>query len=204
MDSNIVSEALVSLIITTTLLLGSPGPATLALAATGATFGFRKGAPFLIGILFGLSVAIIGAATGLATLFANFPGIRIAAQILGALYISYIAIKIATAPVIDPSGTRRPNTPKFRDGFILNLLNVKAYAAFLAIFSQFLLPFEQPITRYFLTGVVCIVIATVVDVIWLWFGSAISPLFSQPREARILRIIFAILMVAAVGIVLVN
>lgn len=199
-----MGEALASLIITTTLLLGSPGPATLALAATGATFGFRKGTPFLFGILCGLSVAIVGAAAGLSTLFASFSGLRIAAQIVGALYIFYIAIKIATAPVIDNEDTQRPQTPKFRDGFILNLLNVKAYAAFLAIFSRFLLPFEQSLTAYFFTGVVCIFVATVVDIIWLWFGSAISPLFSRPRAARILRIVFAILMVAAVGMVLVN
>lgn len=199
-----MAEALASLILTTTLLLGSPGPATLALAATGATSGFRRGTPFLFGILCGLSVAIVGAAIGLATLFANFSGIRIAAQVLGALYIVYIAIKIATAPVIDTEDQGRQSAAKFRDGFILNLLNVKAYAAFLAIFSQFLLPFEQALTAYFFTGVVCILVATVVDIIWLWLGSAISPLFSQPRAARVLRIIFAILMVAAVGMVLVD
>lgn len=54
-------ESIVSLIAATGLLLGSPGPAPLALAATGATFGIRRGAPFLAGILLGLSVAIIGA-----------------------------------------------------------------------------------------------------------------------------------------------
>lgn len=40
-------ESIVSLIAATGLLLGSPGPAPLALAATGATFGIRRGAPFL-------------------------------------------------------------------------------------------------------------------------------------------------------------
>ena len=199
-----MGEALVSLVITTTLLLGSPGPATLALAATGATFGFRQGTRFLLGILCGLSVAIIGAAVGVATLFARFSGIRIAAQILGASYITYIAIKIATAPVLDLDATERLNRPRFRDGFILNLLNVKAYAAFLAIFSQFLLPFDQAITSYVLTGLICVSIATAVDIIWLWFGSAISPLFSQPRAARILRVSFAILMLLAVAVVLLN
>lgn len=61
-------ESIVSLIAATGLLLGSPGPAPLALAATGATFGIRRGAPFLAGILLGLSVAIIGASIGLAAL----------------------------------------------------------------------------------------------------------------------------------------
>jgi threonine/homoserine/homoserine lactone efflux protein len=204
MDSTLMSEALISLVITTTLLLGSPGPATLALAATGATVGFRRGTPFLLGILAGLSIAIIGAAAGLATLFANFSELRLAAQILGALYITYIALKIATSPILKTENSLDSTAPRFRDGFILNLLNVKAYAAFLAIFSQFLLPFDPVITGYVFTGIVCILVATVVDIIWLWFGSAISPLFSKPREARILRIVFAVLMVLAVGLVLVG
>lgn len=197
-------ESLISLVVTTALLLGSPGPATLALAATGAAAGFRGGAAFLAGILAGLSVAILGAAIGIASLLANFGQFKFVAQVLGATYIIYIAIKIATSPVIDPKGGGAIQAPKFRDGFILNLLNVKAYAAFFAIFSGFLLPFENEATSYFFTGLVCILVATCVDVLWLWFGSAISPLFSKPREARILRVIFAGLMILAVAIVLID
>lgn len=197
-----MNDALLSLVITTALLLGSPGPATLALAATGATVGFRRGSPFLLGILAGLSVAIFGAAVGIASLLTSFAELKIVAQIIGALYIVYIAIKIATSPVLDQEDAETAQAPKFRDGFILNLLNVKAYAAFLAIFSGFLLPFENEATSYFFTGLMCIFVATFVDVVWLWLGSAISPLFSRPREARILRVIFAVLMVAAVAIVL--
>lgn len=197
-----MNDALLSLVITTALLLGSPGPATLALAATGATVGVKKGFPFLLGILTGLSVAIFGAAVGISSLLTSFSQLKIAVQFIGALYIVYIAIKIATAPVLTKENSEAIQAPKFRDGFILNLLNVKAYAAFLAIFSGFLLPFENVVTSYFLTGLSCIFVATVVDVIWLWLGSAISPLFSRPREARLLRVIFAMLMVAAVAIVL--
>lgn len=149
-------------------------------------------------------MVIIGAAAGLAALFANFSGIRIAAQLLGALYILYIAIKIATAPVVNLDSGKLANAPKFRDGFILNLLNVKAYAVFLAIFSQFLLPFDQAGVSYISTGLVCVFVATVVDIIWLWLGSAISHLFSQPSQARILRIVFALLMLVAVTIVLID
>lgn len=197
-----MSEALLSLVITTSLLLGSPGPATLALAATGATVGFKRGSPFLIGILVGLSVAIVGAAVGLASLFANFGQLRVIAQVIGALYICFIAFKIATSPVLNLDESQSAQAPGFRDGFILNLLNVKAYAAFLAIFSGFLLPFESTVVSYIFTGMVCIFVATTVDVIWLWFGSVISPIFSKPREARILRVVFAVLMVLAVAIVL--
>ena len=191
-----MNEALITLITTTALLLGSPGPAPLALAATGATFGAKKGLPFLFGILGGLTVAILGASIGLATLFVTYPTMKLVCQLIGAGYMVFIAYKIATAPTsIDSSSA---NAPRFKEGFILNLLNPKAYAAFLAIFSQFLLPLESTIASYTVTGLTCLLVAALVDIIWLLFGSILKPIFSRPTHARIIRIIFAIAMLAAV------
>jgi len=189
-------ESFLSLITATALLLGSPGPAPLALAATGATYGVKKGVPFLLGILLGLSCAIVGATAGLSVLFTSFPAVRVACQFIGAAYILFIAFKIATAPIVTNDAST--SAPKFKDGFILNLLNPKAYAAFLAIFSQFLLPFSQPSIGYIVTGITCLLVATVVDVIWLGFGAMLRPIFSHPKQARTIRIIFALLMVGAV------
>lgn len=191
-------DAIISLAITTTLLLGSPGPAPLALAATGATFGIRKGLPFLVGILVGLACVILGTSFGLATLFTTFPNLKVFCQILGACYIVFIAYKIATAPVNQQHNLIQ--TPNFKDGFILNLINPKAYAAFLAIFSQYLLPYSEITVSYLLTGIVCLVVATVVDSIWLCFGGLLKPMFSKPRSARILRILFALSMLIAVAL----
>lgn len=193
-------ESFIVLVTTTTLLLGSPGPAPLALAATGATYGLRKGMPFLLGILAGLAFAIVGAIVGLSALFSAFPDIKFACQLIGAAYITYIAYKIATAPVVSNDDVLSP--PKFRDGFILNLLNPKAYAAFLAIFSQFILPFSDLTVGYLATGIVCFLVATVVDFLWLGLGGLLKPIFAQPIQARVIRVMFAVLMLAAVGFAL--
>lgn len=191
-----MQESFIVLITTTALLLGSPGPAPLALAATGATYGVKKGIPFLTGILFGLSVAIIGAIAGLAALFSQFPNFRVICQIAGGAYILFIAYKIASAPIISTQGTQE--APSFKDGFILNLLNPKAYAAFLAIFSQFLLPFTEIYIGYITTGLTCLVVAAIVDTLWLMFGGLLRPIFTKPKQARVIRIVFATLMVLAV------
>jgi len=193
-----VIEAIATLITTTFLLLGSPGPAPLALAATGASHGFRKGVPFLAGILAGLAVAIVGAIAGLATLFATVPELRFTIQIAGGAYICFIAFKIATAPVVDSDSGSISKAPGFADGFILNLLNPKAYAAFFAIFSGFLLPLTGITFSYLVTGIICFLVAVIVDILWLYFGNLLKPLFQKPREARILRTTFALLMVIAV------
>ena len=194
-------EAVLSLLLATTLLLGSPGPAPLALAATGATFGIKNGMPFLIGILLGLCVVIIGTAAGMAALLATMPATRTGVQLLGALYILYVAYKIATAPILNAQDTDI-TAPSALDGFMLNLLNPKAYAAFLAIFTQFVLPFTDPFIGLIATAFTCFLVAIMVDIIWLCLGGVLRPVFETPRAARAMRVTFALLMIVAVAIAL--
>ncbi|WP_376695513.1 LysE family translocator [Wenzhouxiangella sp. EGI_FJ10305] len=193
-----MTEAIIALVSATALLLGSPGPAPLALAGTSAAFGVRRGLPFLLGILAGLSVAIIGATAGLAALFQAYPAARLVVQVLGGVYICYVALKIATAPVVHTGAKSGQSAPRFLDGFILNLLNPKAYAAFVALFSQFLLPFPQQAAAFVTTAIICLLVAAAVDFAWLCFGGVIGPLFKRPRQARIMRVTFAVAMVGAV------
>jgi len=194
-------ESIVSLIVATFLLLGSPGPAPLALAATGATYGFKKAVPFLIGILCGLVVAIVGATAGIASFFSTFPDLKLGIQVVGLLYIVYVALKIARAPVLSSYENEIDSPPKLVDGFILNVLNPKVYAAFFALFSQFLLPIENTVMSYITTGILVFTVATVVDIIWLALGGVLRPVFESPMSTRVLRVTFAVLMVVAVVVV---
>ena len=193
-----MTEAVISLLAATALLLGSPGPAPLALAASGAVFGFRGSLPFLTGILSALAVAIVLGAAGMAAFFAAFPNSRLFVQILGGLYIGYVALKIASAPLLSAEESQSESAPRFLDGFILNLLNPKAYAAFLAIFSQFLLPLSTNVQSTALTALIAFGVAIVVDVAWVALGGLLRPVFETPKLARITRVSLGILMMIAV------
>ena len=191
-------ESISTLVIATALLLGSPGPAPLALAATGAAYGFRAGIPFLLGILSGLAVAIVLGSLGIAALFEAVPSSRLAMQVVGGLYIVYVAIKIATGPVVPAQSDQRVAAPGFRDGFILNVLNPKAYAAFLALFAQFLLPLSTNLISMLATALIAYGVAVIIDFVWLALGQALRPLFETPKTARVIRVVFGVLMVIAV------
>ncbi len=189
-------EAWISLVLTSLLLLGSPGPAPLALAAVGATAGVKKSIPFLMGILSGLLVAITFAAVGLAALFDHYSYAKLICEILGAIYILFVAYKIASAPAL--SNTNGADIPDFKDGFILNLLNPKAYAAFLAIFAQFLLPYQTETISYLMTAIGCFFVALFVDSVWLIAGGILRPFLNDPNKLRITRVTFAVIMVVMV------
>ena len=189
-------EAITTLALTTALLLGSPGPAPLALAGVGASFGFKQGLGFLAGILLGLLVAISLVALGLGSLFEQFPMVKLICQGIATVYLIYVAYKIAS----NTSGIeqRAGAAPSFKDGFILNLINPKAYAAFLAIFANFMIPATSPVYSAMITATVSFAVAVIVDVLWMAAGSKLRPYFDEPKQTQHLRVIFAGLIIISV------
>lgn len=190
-------EAMLTLIAATSLLLGSPGPAPMALAAVGASYPFRQGIVFLAGILCGLLWVMSFAALLLNGLLSIHQSLQLLMQIAAALYIVYLAYKIATAP-INSEAAASNMAPGFWQGFIFNLLNPKAYAAFVALFSSFLLPMENVLAALVFTGACCFGVAVFVDGAWLFAGRLLRGVFSEPKQGRYLRVMFSSLMVLAV------
>ncbi|WP_299768333.1 LysE family translocator [uncultured Pseudoteredinibacter sp.] len=191
-------EAIITLITATALLLGSPGPAPMALAAVGAAYPLQQGLKFLAGILAGLIWVMLFAAFILNGLISIHPYLLSTMQVLAALYIVWVAYKIATAP-INPSNADTLMEPGFWQGFVFNLINPKAYAAFVALFSSFMLPGEDSLHALLKTAACCFMVAAAVDGIWLIAGRLLRSAFSTPKQGRYLRIAFALLMVIAVA-----
>ncbi len=192
-------EDLLLLITATAVMLGSPGPAPLSLAASGAAFGARRSAPFLAGILTGLLLVAALAAVGVGPLIAQ--GGLLTRLLFGVslLYFGYVAWKIAFQPALAPSEARG-KAPTLADGFVLNITNPKAYAAFAALYAGFSLPIDNAPLRLSATGAVSFFIAVLVDSFWLLAGGAAAPLFGKPKTGRVLRICLAVLMLGAVAI----
>jgi threonine/homoserine/homoserine lactone efflux protein len=132
-----------------------------------------------------------------AAVFVQWPQARIVVQLLGAIYLAYIAWRIAFAPIINSGGADETKPPGFRDGVVLNILNPKLYAGFFVLFSQFLLPLPNATAQYAATAAVMFMIAVLVDTIWLGLGSTIQALFAHPRYARPIRVLFGLSIVVA-------
>ena len=194
-------EAYINLILFAFLLLGTPGPATLAVAAIGAVFGFRQGMLFVAGLLLGFAFVLIIESWGLSRLFAQYPQAKQYLQWFGLAYVIYLAFKICTVDSEFKQG-KISQAPGWLDGFVLNVTNPKAYAAVLVIYTQFLLPYDMTVTAYMITGVVCFLLVLVIDSAWLFLGQLLRPLFSRPKTAKLIRWCFAVSMVLAVVLIL--
>lgn len=182
-------------------LAGSPGPATLSLAATGAAFGVRRGLGYLSGIVLGLVLVIAIVATGVMAALLTLPHMRPIVSILAALYFIYLACRIATAPPV-LAGNAQLKQPSLAAGIFLSLINPKGYVAVAALFSGFVAARDHVAVDLAVKVTALITIIVLVSIPWLFAGAALTRLFRQARSNRIINVIFAILLIASVGLTL--
>jgi threonine/homoserine/homoserine lactone efflux protein len=177
-------------------LMGSPGPATLSLAAMGAAFGVRRAAGYLVGIIpgtFGVSLLVASGVTGL---ILAVPALVWIVTILAAGYILYLACRIATAPVLREPG-RGVEAPALSGGFLLAIANPKAFAAIGAVYSSHIIAPGDPVLDAVSKTLALLLVIIIVNAAWLMFGSAFSVIQRDPRRGRIANIAFAVLLVAS-------
>ncbi|WP_070964409.1 LysE family translocator [Vibrio sonorensis] len=116
-------------------LVFSPGPANIVFAASGAKVGVRKTLPLMAGIdlLFIIKSILIG--FGLGEVIARFPLILPSLQLVGALYLIYLAYGFLQS---GKSGTKnKTSTLGFKDGLIIQFLNGKGWVMVILMFSLF-------------------------------------------------------------------
>ncbi|MEO1745409.1 MAG: LysE family translocator [Pseudomonadota bacterium] len=80
----------------------TPGPNNMMLLASGANFGFRRTVPHMLGISIGHAFMVFLVGVGLAQMFVAFPIIKQVMQVLAALYMLWLAWKIANAAPTKP------------------------------------------------------------------------------------------------------
>ena len=86
----------------------TPGPNNVMLTASGASFGYRRSIPHMLGICLGVVVMVLLIGTGLGKLFEAEPRIYTLLKYVGAAYLIWLAWKIARSASVDQgqSGNR--------------------------------------------------------------------------------------------------
>ena len=104
----------------------TPGPNNVMVMASGANFGMRRTVPHILGVGCGFVVMLLLVGLGLARLFEMFPVIRLVLTVVSALYLLWLAWKIANAaPVCSNSGRGHPFT--FLQAALFQWVNPKAW-----------------------------------------------------------------------------
>lgn len=196
-------EGIVLLLLAAFPLMGSPGPATLSLAATGSAFGFAPSLRYLAGIVAGTTGVLLMIATGVGAVVLALPGAAPIITFAAACYILYLAYRIATAPVLAGPAPDRA-APSFGGGLLLAIANPKAFAAIGAVYVGIAVApgragLDAALKIAALFGVILIV-----NTAWLGLGASFATLLRRPRIGRAANITFAVLLVLSVAVAFIH
>ena len=183
-------------------LMGSPGPATLSLAAVGSAFGAPAGLKYLGGIVAGTFTVLLLIATGVTGLILALPAMVWIITVLAAAYILYLAYRIATAPVLS-ANAGNTQAPSLASGFFLAVANPKAFAAIGAVYASHTILKDNLALDTAAKIMTLFTVIVIVNASWLMFGSVFARFLRNPRAGRIANITFAVLLVLSMGLALV-
>jgi threonine/homoserine/homoserine lactone efflux protein len=160
-------------------------------------FGFARTLPHMTGVSLGFVVMLAACAAGLGTLFTLFPAVHIVLKIVGAVYLLWLAWKVANAGGPDEMKDADARPLTFLQAAAFQWVNPKAVLACLGAVTLFVRPLTAvPDTLVMLT---VFFVATVISVvIWAGFGTLVSRLLRNPRHAQIFNIVMALLLVASI------
>ena len=100
----------------------TPGPNVVMVTASAANFGFRRAIPQMLGITLGFGVMIMAAGFGLAGLFLAEPRLHTVLKYAGAIYLLYLAWRIAQAHA-SRGGAPRAKPINFVEGALFTWVN---------------------------------------------------------------------------------
>lgn len=152
--------------------VGTPGPANMALLATGARYGFRAALPFVAGVALGKQLVIWPVGFGLMQLAGRAPWLFETLKWVSAAYIIWLAWKVANLRLgeTDPAS----NAPGFAAGLIVHPLNPKAWAMIVAGFTSFVTPGTDPFIATVTIAAILLATQVLLHPLWTLAGDRIA------------------------------
>ena len=195
-----MSVASASFLVFAASQVGTPGPANMALMATGARYGLRAAWPFVVGVALGKQLIIWPMGLGLMELATSYPAVFSALKYISASYILWLAWKVANLRLNTTDAQDR--VPGFLAGLIVHPLNPKALAMITAGFTNFVAPGTPPLEATAIIALCLFTCQIVLHPVWTSAGAFIAARAAGTGAERTLMRILAALTVASVLFVL--
>jgi threonine/homoserine/homoserine lactone efflux protein len=187
-----MSSANLSLFLAAALIIAAvPGPGIFYVAARTLSGGRKAGIASTFGTALGGLVHVIAGGLGVSAVILASAQLFAVLKFAGALYLVWLGIKafreaghLPPEPT-SPTGTKRA----FREGVVVEALNPKTAAFFLAFIPQFLEPAAgHPALQFMTLGLISVALNTIADVVVVSMASAArTTLAAKPRLLQRLR-----------------
>ena len=168
----------------------TPGPNNVMLTASGASFGFRRTLPHILGIGAGFVVQLLAVCAGLSVLFERWPALQSALGWVGAAYLLYLGWLMLGA---GDAGARRSQRPiRFLEAAMFQFLNPKAWLMSVTAATLFLPQDLAPVPRGGYMAGIMEGVGLPCMMVWALFGSSLRGVLAVPRARSVFNVAMAL------------
>ncbi|MEV4780279.1 LysE family translocator [Burkholderia sp. LMU1-1-1.1] len=181
----------------------TPGPNNAMIMASGLNYGFARSLPHLFGICCGFAFMIFATGLGLHAVFVQFPMLQLILKYAGAIYLLWLAWKLAHAAPMNAEQAARSKPMGFVGAAAFQWVNPKAWVMAVSALTTYLPQgfgigdVAQLAGVFGVIGIFCVGA-------WAMFGVAMRRLLQDPRSVRIFNVVMALLLVATLYPILVG
>jgi threonine/homoserine/homoserine lactone efflux protein len=168
----------------------TPGPGIAYVAARTLAGGRAEGVASSFGTALGGLVHVVAGAVGVSALVMASAEAFTILKIVGAIYLIVIGIRtIREAGAVEAGAVQATGSLRaFRDGVVIEALNPKTAAFFLAFIPQFIVPDGSVAAQFVLLGLICVVLNTGVDIVVAFVAGGARQAFTErPHVIRRIR-----------------
>ncbi|QZN95702.1 LysE family translocator [Symbiopectobacterium purcellii] len=180
-------------ILLSSLTIASPGPGVLLTITNTLNYNLKNAIAGIVGIATGMGVISVVAASSVGVLIVSSAYSLIIVKVVGAAYLAYLGVKLyQSAPKLVDENRRGdineiPSTiARFRQGFLLSLLNPKPIVFFMALFPQFITNNDPYIFQFLVLSLTFCLLVIVIHCVYGVFASTIKRGISSHRLFSVL------------------
>ncbi len=159
----------------------TPGPNNIMLMTSGANVGFVRTIPHMLGVIFGFAFMLILVGFGLIQIFQTYPQLEFILQIVSAIYLSYLAYKIARSEPIN-SDNRDYKPMSFLATASFQWVNPKGWSMALSVMSIYATSSDMFSVLLIAFVFICINVPTVS--FWTVAGKELQKRLKTPKHLK--------------------
>lgn len=148
----------------------TPGPNNIMAMSSANRFGFRRTGPFILGVAAGFFLVMLVCSYFNVVLHAFIPRIQMVMNLLGCLYMAYLAVKIIRSTSKGKDG-ELAQANSFFTGAALQFVNPKGILYGITAVSTFIIPVTQSVHVLLLVSLFLAAAAVMSTSCWAMFGS---------------------------------
>ncbi len=139
---------------------------------------------------------IVAVGLGIAGLFEQVPVLHVILKLVGAAYLTYLAWRIASAPISEINETKgKPFT--FLQAAAFQWVNPKAWVLAVGATVTYTVISDSYVIQVLTIALLFMLFGAPCTMLWLWFGASLKTILQKPSYVRIFNVSMATLLMGS-------